>query len=90
MGNIEKRRRDIDWDAISRDYRAGTLSLREMAQKHGCSHSTIANFAGRSGWSRDASTPARSVDVNRGGKVFGEARPADETDFARVWTDWSA
>ena len=42
----------IDWLAIERDYRAGELSLRALAEKHGCSHSTIANFAGRHGWSR--------------------------------------
>ena len=42
----------IDWLAIERDYRAGLLSLRALGQKHGCSHSTIANFAGRHGWTR--------------------------------------
>ena len=50
-----QRRRDIDWSAIERDYhayRAGLLSLRELALKHGCSHSAIANFAGRHGWPR--------------------------------------
>jgi hypothetical protein len=50
-----QRRRDIDWRAIEQDYhayRAGILSLRELALKHGCSHSAIANFAGRHGWPR--------------------------------------
>ena len=46
------KRRDIDWHAIERDYRASVLSLRELALKHGCSHSTIANFASRHGWIR--------------------------------------
>ena len=46
------KRRDIDWNAIERDYRASVLSLRALAAKHGCSHSTIANFAGRHGWIR--------------------------------------
>ena len=45
-------RSDIDWPAIEMDYVAGKLSLREMARKHGCSHSTIANHAGRCGWPR--------------------------------------
>ena len=61
MMDIDKRRRYIDWDAIERDYRAGLLSLREMAQKHGCSHSTIANFASRNGWSRNVSTQGNAV-----------------------------
>jgi hypothetical protein len=47
-----QRRRDIDWPVIEQDYRAGLLSLRELALKHGCSHSAIANFAGRHGWPR--------------------------------------
>ena len=52
-GRIRRiKRRDIDWNAIERDYRASPLSLRELALKHGCSHSTIANFASRHGWLR--------------------------------------
>ena len=53
------RRRDIDWFAIEQDYhdyRAGLLSLPELALKHGCSHSTIANFAERHGWPRKRMT----------------------------------
>ena len=46
------KRRDIDWVAIEGDYRASVLSLRDLALKHGCSHSTIANFASRHGWIR--------------------------------------
>ena len=45
-------RRDIDWAAIEQDYRAGLLSLRELAEKHDCAHSTIANHAGRHCWKR--------------------------------------
>ena len=47
-----RKRRDIDWNAIELDYRSSPLSLRELALKHGCAHSTIANFAGRHGWIR--------------------------------------
>ncbi|WP_280150358.1 hypothetical protein [Piscinibacter sp. XHJ-5] len=49
-------RRDtpIDWAAVEVDYRAGRLSLRELGEKHACSHSTIANFATRHAWSRKA------------------------------------
>jgi hypothetical protein len=46
-------RRDIDWGAIEQDYRAGFLSLRELAEKHDCAHSTIANYAGRHCWTRN-------------------------------------
>ena len=33
-----ERRRRIDWEAVERDYRAGKLTLREMADKHGCTN----------------------------------------------------
>ena len=49
------RRRDIDWPAVERDYRSGSFSLRELAERHRCSHSAIANFAGRHGWTRNPS-----------------------------------
>ena len=49
------RRRDIDWPAVERDYRSGSFSLRELAERHRCSHSAIANFASRHGWTRHPS-----------------------------------
>ena len=53
------RRRDIDWNAVERDYRTGAFSLRELAERHRCSHSAIANFASRHGWTRH---PSPAVD----------------------------
>lgn len=50
--HAERRNRDIDWPAMENDDRAGVLSLRNLAQKHDCAHSTIANFATRHGWAR--------------------------------------
>jgi len=47
------RRRDIDWKAVERDYRVGILSLRQLAERHGCSHSAIANRATAAGWRRE-------------------------------------
>ncbi len=59
---LRRRRRDIDWNAIECDYRSASLSLRELAAKHGCSHSSIANFAGRHGWTRN---PPHRLPVER-------------------------
>jgi uncharacterized protein YjcR len=44
----------IDWSAVRRDYEAGHLSLRAIGEKHGCAHSTIANYASRNSWTRSA------------------------------------
>lgn len=43
----------IDWAAVERDYRAGQQSLRQLGQKHGCSHSSIANRATLHQWPRE-------------------------------------
>lgn len=56
MTRPERCNREIDWRAVEADYRAGTLSLRQMADKHDCSHSAIANFAGRHGWPQRTAT----------------------------------
>lgn len=52
-GGQESKRRNIDWDAVARDYRLGQFTLREMAEKHGCSHQAIAKRAKEHGWTQD-------------------------------------
>lgn len=43
----------VDWERIEADYRAGILSLRELAILHpGVSHVTIGNRAKKLGWTR--------------------------------------
>ena len=58
------RRRDIDWNAVERDYRSGAFSLRELAERHRCSHSAIANFAGRHGWTRNPSPSGEGMGAS--------------------------
>lgn len=45
--------REIDWDAVERDYRAGVLSNREIAAMHGCSESGVRKKAKDGLWERD-------------------------------------
>ena len=52
-GQEAKTRRNIDWDAIARDYRLGQFTLRELAEKYGCSHQAIAKRAKEQGWTQD-------------------------------------
>ena len=66
-----RRETPIDWTAVERDYRAGRLSLRALGEKHGCSHSTIANFASRHAWSRNAHEQGNAGD----GAITGRAQP---------------
>lgn len=41
MATCTKPKREIDWEAIQREYRAGVLSVREIASIHGVSHTAI-------------------------------------------------
>ena len=54
----ERNARSIDWAAVERDYRSGLYSLRELAGKHPCARSSIANRARKDGWTRDAAATA--------------------------------
>lgn len=42
-----------DWEALEREYRAGVLSLRELAKKYDVSESYIRKRAKEKGWERD-------------------------------------
>jgi hypothetical protein len=55
----------VDWEAVERGYRAGILSLRELAQIHGCSHVAVSKRAKAKGWTRDlnAKIKAKADDL---------------------------
>jgi hypothetical protein len=42
-----------DWEAVEKDYRAGIATLRQIAETHGTTHTTVANRAKAGGWDRD-------------------------------------
>ena len=42
-----------DWEAIESAYRAGSLSIRAIADKHGVSDTAIRKRATQNGWQRD-------------------------------------
>ena len=71
-----------DWEKIEADYRAGVLSLREIAEAHpGTNHVAIARKAKREGWSRDLSAKIRA---KADALVTGQAVTADVTAERRV------
>jgi hypothetical protein len=51
-GRKKQVRSTPDWIAVGQDYRTGELSLRQLAAKHRCSRSSVANKARREGWVR--------------------------------------
>lgn len=52
-------RKQIDWEAVERDYRVGQLSLRALAAKHGTTPGAISKKAKKEGWTQDASQEVR-------------------------------
>ena len=57
--------RDIDWTAIERHYRAGELSLNEIAKRYGVSRPGIQKRAEREGWVRDLSKKIEQATQNK-------------------------
>lgn len=49
-----------DWEAIESAYRAGLLSVREIASQHGITHGAINKRAKRDGWERDLKAKIKS------------------------------
>ena len=50
---MTEQRKATDWERIEADYRAGVLSLREIAAAHAVSHVAVQKRAKKFGWTRD-------------------------------------
>lgn len=50
-----------DWEAVERAYRAGSLSLRDIAEKYGTKESTIRSRAKKHGWQRDLTDQVKTA-----------------------------
>ncbi|NII73921.1 hypothetical protein FHW84_002494 [Dyella sp. SG562] len=53
-------KKPTDWERIESDYRAGLLSVREIAATHGISHTAINKRARTDGWDRDLSAKIKA------------------------------
>lgn len=51
----------IDWEAVEREYRAGQLSVREIAKAAGVSHTLINRRAKNEGWTRNLADRVREA-----------------------------
>ena len=54
-------RKQIDWEAIEREYRAGQLSVREISRQYGVGAPSIVKKAAKLGWERDLSDSVRQA-----------------------------
>ncbi len=73
-------RKQMDWEAIERDYRMGQLSLRALASKYETTPSTISRRAKRDGWVQDASAEVR--ERTRAALLVNEERNTERNTVA--------
>lgn len=59
MASKQQSRRPIDWERIEQEYRAGQLSVREIARSAGITDTAIRKRAKEFGWSRDLTEEVR-------------------------------
>ena len=55
MSKSAEKKPAVDWERVESDYRAGLLSVREIAVAHGISHTYINRKVKEKGWTRDLS-----------------------------------
>ncbi|MET3837497.1 hypothetical protein ABIB58_002853 [Brevundimonas sp. UYEF29] len=66
-------KKPVDWVEIERDYRSGTMSIRELAAWYGISDTAIRKRAKRDGWERPA------------GATGSRREPAPEPEQPKVY-----
>jgi hypothetical protein len=70
-------RPEVDWGAVERLYRAGRMSVRTIAAKHGTKPSTIISRAKRGGWVQGAQATKRQVVADAMAGVVAGMKPED-------------
>lgn len=70
------RKRAVDWPAIEADFRAGALSNRQIAEKHGLSESAIRKRATTEGWVRNKVPKVRTRRESAHRKAAQSLTPA--------------
>lgn len=75
-----------DWEAIEQAYRAGSLSIRAIADKHGTNEGTIRSRAKKHGWLRDLTQQVKAATHARRGfsfrvRAWGALRSCTPTSY---------
>lgn len=71
-----------DWEAIESEFRVGLLSVRQIAEKYGTSHTAIQKQAKRHGWVRDLSEKARQKAADLVARTEVASRVSSEKVFS--------
>ncbi len=62
---IKQPEKQPDWEAIERAFRAGSLSVRAIADRHDISDTAIRSKAKKNGWTRDLTDQVRQAAKNK-------------------------
>lgn len=79
----------VDWESIERHYRAGLMTVREIARQGGVSHTMVGKRAKESGWTRDLTARVREA-VATGLVATSVANPAEERRTEREIVEQAA
>lgn len=73
------KRKPIDWEAIEREYRAGQLSVNEIAAQCDCRRETISRKAAEKNWTRDLAAAVRKATANKVTRVTSQVTDPNVT-----------
>jgi len=79
----QKEKAAPDWERIEADYRAGVLSVREIAASQGISHTAIQKKAKTEGWERDLGAKIQA----KADRLVAKREVAKQVAAERVETD---
>lgn len=74
----KQKRTPPDWEAIEREYRAGQLSIRQIAANHGVTHGGVRKRAANEGWTRDLTEKVQQAVKQRVVSSAVSNRPSRE------------
>lgn len=89
MAETGEGKRQVDWEAVEREYRAGQLSIREIGRIYDVTDTAIRKRAKQFGWARDLADKVRKAvkDAVVRNAVRGELsrEPASEAETVKAF-----
>ena len=80
---MTEEKKSIDWERIEYDYRAGILSVREISEARGVSHTAVNKKAKQLGWERDLKAKIKA----KADALVSKAEVSKEVSSRRVATE---
>lgn len=80
---MTEEKKPIDWERIEYDYRAGILSVREISEARGVSHTAVNKKAKQLGWERDLKAKIKA----KADALVSKAEVSKEVSSKRVATE---